>query len=517
VAAVVSSTTPAAAKTDVEVGLFARSVTVEIKLQNSDLAGSGVLLYRQGDLYTVITNRHVACGANKKCTSLPTNNVYNIGTADGQKHRVNANAAKILGQDVDLAIIQFRSSKSYPLAPVAALGTLKVQDAVYTGGFPAGNPEFTFGKGEAMAVVNKRLVGDNGGYTIAYNSPTFPGMSGGGVYNAAGQLVAIHGAGDRYQENSLANASRAGEKVGLNRGIPIQWVILGLRKAGINVGGQPLVANMAATNAVTADEHFIAGFNKTINPGDNFRAGKMQAIQEFTTAIKINPQYAVAYYVRGRTYEDIQLGAKALNDYSKVIELDPRNGHAYYNRGYLRAENNDLQGAFADYNQALKLLPDNFNLYFNRANVKDRLNDAQGSLADYNRALQLNPKFASAYYNRGVLKFEKFKDVAGAMADFNTTIKLEPQDPKGYFNRSIIKQFQLQDFKGAAADLSKVIELDPKNVRAYLNRGILRGDKLNDRPGAIQDIRQASALYKQQGQTKEYKMTLEMLAALGAN
>jgi V8-like Glu-specific endopeptidase len=57
----------------------------------------------------------------------------------------------------------------------------------------------TLSECEALAVVNKRLTGDNGGYTIIYSAPTLPGMSGGGVFNGNGQLVAIHGYGDRFR------------------------------------------------------------------------------------------------------------------------------------------------------------------------------------------------------------------------------------------------------------------------------------------------------------------------------
>jgi Trypsin-like peptidase domain len=54
-------------------------------------------------------------------------------------------------------------------------------------------PGFSFDAGQAIAVVDKRLTGDRGGYTVIYNAQTQPGMSGGGVFDRAGRLVAIHG------------------------------------------------------------------------------------------------------------------------------------------------------------------------------------------------------------------------------------------------------------------------------------------------------------------------------------
>jgi hypothetical protein len=82
------------------------------------------------------------------------------------------------------------------VAKVAALGSLKIDDIVYTSGIAVKSDSttdinsFTFNRGEVLAAVNQRLESDKGGYTIIYNASTSPGMAGGGVYNTAGQLVA---------------------------------------------------------------------------------------------------------------------------------------------------------------------------------------------------------------------------------------------------------------------------------------------------------------------------------------
>jgi S1-C subfamily serine protease len=204
----------AAAKSASEVEAIARSVTVEIKLQQKvGNVGSGIIIDRQGDLYTLVTNGHVVCGVNyvqgKLCAKVPAAERYTLTMADGQSYQVRSSSVKLMGDTLDLAIIQFRSDRNYSVAKVAAPGSLKAEDDVYTGGFPLEQPGFAFGEGKAIAVVNKRLAGDSGGYTIVYNSPTLPGMSGGGVFDGNGQLVAIHGQGDRFRENTdIDNQSR---------------------------------------------------------------------------------------------------------------------------------------------------------------------------------------------------------------------------------------------------------------------------------------------------------------------
>jgi tetratricopeptide (TPR) repeat protein len=440
----------AAAKSASEVEAIARSVAVEIKLQKDGSVGSGVIINKKGDLYTLVTNGHVVCG-DRRCAELPAGESYNLGLADGQRYRVKASSIRLLGNDLDLAIIQFRSNRNYAVVKIAAQGNLKTEDKVYTAGFPFAEPGFAFDEGHAIAVVNKRLDGDSGGYTIIYDAFTLPGMSGGGVFNSSGQLVAIHGYGDRYKENTdLDNKSRVDSKIGVNRGIPVRWLVQNLAEVGINLGTERSISGIRAARSqvpATADEYFIAGFNKFVEPGDNVVAGKQQAIQEFSTAIQLNPKYQSAYFIRAYVYKQVQEFQQSLADYSQAILLNPKFSVAYNNRANLKAY---------------------------------KLNDIQGALADYNQAILLNPKFSEAYFNRANLKDEKLSDIQGALADFNQSILL-----------------------------------DPKSSNAYFNRAILKYEKLNDRAGAIQDFRQAARLFREQGNTQNLQLAIEALQKLG--
>jgi S1-C subfamily serine protease len=124
----------AAAKSASEVEAIARSVAVEIKLQKDGSVGSGVIINKKGDLYTLVTNGHVVCG-DRRCAELPSGESYNLGLADGQQYRVKASSIRLLGNDLDLAIIQFRSNRNYAVAKMAAPGNLKTEDKVYTADF----------------------------------------------------------------------------------------------------------------------------------------------------------------------------------------------------------------------------------------------------------------------------------------------------------------------------------------------------------------------------------------------
>jgi tetratricopeptide (TPR) repeat protein len=562
VAAVVCLAPGAWAKSPAAVEQIARAVSVEMITGT----GSGVVIHRQGDLYTVITNRHVVCTREALCTDRGLYHSFNLKTNDGRVHQVSKSAIKLLKDDaskpLDLAIVQFRSSKSYQVAQVADPGSLKVDDWVYTAGFPM-NRGWLFGSGKAQAVANRRLIGDRGGYTVVYSAETLPGMSGGGAFDQNGRLVAVHGQGDRYRENTQTEVGRSdtaraeiGSKIGYNRGISVRWVVSSLAQQGVLLGGSRLSSPIRTANgamATTADEFFIAGFNKFVDPGNDFQAGRKEAVKQFDRAVALNPRYIIAYFLRAYVKDLLNDSQGALADYNQVIALNPKLAEAYNNRGGLKKDKlndsqgaladfnqaisldpkfpgaynnrgslkarklNDSQGALADYNQAISLDPKYVVAYNNRGNLKrERLNDVQGALADYNQAIYLDPKFPGAYNNRGSLKAQKLNDAQGALADYNQAISLNPKYVVAYNNRGALKDEKLNDIQGALADYNQAIALEPKMAETYANRGLLKAYRLNDRPGAIADLRMAAKLFRESGNTQLLQQVISLLRQLGA-
>jgi tetratricopeptide (TPR) repeat protein len=491
----------AVAISPVEVQRIARAATVEIKLQQNRSVGSGVIIARQGVsgspyLYTLVTNRHVVCGKGL-CRTLPVGESYSLNLADQQQYRVNGAAVRFLGENLDLAIVQFRSTKSYEVAAVAPVDSLKASDVLYTSGFPLEQPGFNFNAGKAFAVVNRRLTGDKGGYNIVYDAATLPGMSGGGVFNEAGQLVAIHGFGDRYKPNTLGvTPARLNTKIGLNRGIPIRYLIQNLQNLGIQVAPVLPANPLVPTANTTADEYFIAGFNKFVDPGDDISAGQQQAIQDLTSALQLNPKYATAYYTRAILYlyrEELQL---AIGDLDRAIMADPKYAKAYVHRGNLKVDQlRDYAGAMADFDRAVALDPKFSDAHGGRGVARYELNDLAGAMADFNQAIALNPQSVIALNNRGALK-SKLNDAAGAMMDLNQAILMDATNARGYSNRGILKA-NSNDFRGAIADFDRAIAINPKYTEPYRGRGAAKS-KLKDLSGALADFDRAIALEPKQ-------------------
>ena len=95
--------------------------------------------------------------------------------------------------------------------------------------------------------------------------------------------------------------------------------------------------------------------------GDNDRA-----IQDYTQAIMLNPNYAVAYDNRGLAYKSEGDYDRAIHDYTQAIMLNPGYAMAYGNRGAAYHAKGDYDRAILDYTQAITLDPGYAMAYGNR-------------------------------------------------------------------------------------------------------------------------------------------------------
>jgi hypothetical protein len=402
-----------------DVAKVATAISVKIESGDKAVQGSGVILQKQGDLYTVLTAAHV----------VKSGNAFSLTTAiDNQSHAVMATAIKRSTSDIDLAVIQFRSDKNYKVAKIGNSNLLQQGMELYVAGYPAPTATITrsilvFREGRVTANADRAF---SKGYSLVYSNSTLPGMSGGAVLNKAGELVAIHGQGDRSADK---------QKTDFNLGIPISR--FGEVSAGMGV--QLEIARVLSMSTPRADNYYISANNKK-------EAGDYPgALADFDLAIGIDPKYADAYCHRGTLkawYLDDLYGG--LGDYNQAIFLNPKYATAYYNRAFLNAERiRDFKGALADYDRAIALDPKKAAIYVNRGNLKaEHFDDFRGALADHNQAIALNPNFANAYYNRGVLKKLKLNDLNGAIADFRLAAKLFRQQGKEEELKDALRQLR---------------------------------------------------------------------------
>ncbi|AKG22130.1 tetratricopeptide repeat-containing S1 family peptidase [Calothrix sp. 336/3] len=458
-----------------QVEQIGREITVRIvNSQNSSDSGSGVIIRRSGNIYTLLTAYHVV----KNTTS---GSKYEIITPDKQTYAITS--VKRL-PDVDLAVVEFSSNQTYKIAKIGDSDKVTASTTIYVCGFPGktaaiSNPETAFFK---KGQVNANGAPQRDGYNIIYDSQTIRGMSGGAVLNEQGELVAIHG---RADEQSIGEQSQTQIITGL--GTTIYSALRQMTKLGVDVGVK--ASPISTSKTPKADDFYIAGYEKYTQ--SNFSG----AIADYTQAIRLNPNYAEAYYQRGRVRKNgLNETANAAKDLRKAGELffaQGKSAEGYRSQGFERWILKDYPGAINAYNQAIKINPKDAQNYNSRGNARALSGDNRGAIDDFNRAIKLDANFADAYLNRGASRSE-LGDNRGAIADFTLALKINPQDVLIYYNLGIA-YYNLGQRKAAIENLNQAIKINPQYPNAYYNRGIARSES-GDKKGAVEDFTQAIKL-----------------------
>lgn len=228
-----------------------------------------------------------------------------------------------------------------------------------------------------------------------------------------------------------------------------------------------------------------------------------EALNDFSTAIKFDPQYGDAYSKRGDTYLKKGNSLEACKDFKKGMENKSEEAKNKYDenfcweKGIAYFKDGKTQLNLKKYNEALVLLNQSLQIYSDsavyacRSKVYLGLSNADSAMLDITKAMELAPNNSGYYHVRGTMNFAA-GDNQAAFDDFSKCIALNPS-AGAYYNRALVSEALAQQ-NSAMFDYNQVIRLQPENGMAYYKRGLLKETVLNDRNGACEDFFKAVEL-----------------------
>lgn len=274
--AVVLHAPAAAAQDSSSVAEIAKAITVRIE---GATQGSGVLVKKENDEYTILTAWHVL-------EPNSSDEGIDVITSDGIVHNSSRLKAARIGR-LDLGLITFKSPRKYKPAKRSGLEKIKSREIITLNGYP--NSSSLKLKSSIGNVIANAEVGVDQGYQLLYNNFSEPGISGGSILDSEGRLIGIHGRG----ELDLKTFSKTGEikKTNINQGIPVYFY-------NLHENGKPL--NSGKTNPTTWEDYLALYYSlDKKNPEDTkseIQENLKQTATKFVSQmIKLRPKHIMAY------------------------------------------------------------------------------------------------------------------------------------------------------------------------------------------------------------------------------
>jgi tetratricopeptide (TPR) repeat protein/V8-like Glu-specific endopeptidase len=507
---------------------IAAQITVRIEDKQGH-NGSGVIIAKEGNTYSVITAAHVV--QDKQGESI----VQSIITPSQQRIPLRVSQVTILNKDLDLALVKFTSTQNYRITEIANY-RYQNKDWVFVSGFPGQDPNRrrklsigTIRDREHVDFEVKDKVSLSKGNNLVYTNLSLPGMSGGAVLDRQGRLMGIN---TGAENESILTTDRQEEiNFGLALGIPSSTILGALERSKISLNrlkittkspsklidreaqdiGRTQKATLSIPSKASGAKEWLDYGNLLWRSGDNQSAviafdraieilkkdnisvdkdklklayfGKglayfweqnrdKEASTAFKSAIQVDPQFLQAWRHQGYVMTDLGRYSEALNCYQKVLEIDPNNFVALIERSDVLRQLKRYPDAIKSCNRAIQIQPNHPWAYQSRGGSYLFLKQYSQAMADFNKAISLNNQNAGAYNNRGVA-FQSLKQYLQSLANFDRAIALDSQLVDAYYNRGTV-YYSLNKSDRALADFDRAIALDPKYLYAHLNRGNVR-------------------------------------------
>ncbi len=239
----------------------------------------------------------------------------------------------------------------------------------------------------------------------------------------------------------------------------------------------------------------------------------------------LNAQSAKQYYKVGEEFAKKMNFEDAIDQYTKAIELDPDYDKAYIQRAIAYTKLDDYEKAAEDFDRAIVFDEKDAGLYYYSGTAYHLQGKNNIALAKLNKAVDMKNNFLEAYQVRSVvlIELERYQE---ALDDCQKCLKIK-EDEKGYYNiaqvyenlemyqeaetayrESIAKNrkvvgthfalanllYNREDYSEAYTSVVAVLELEPSHLEGLLLQSRILAAQQNF-PKAIEVLSMASIEY----------------------
>jgi tetratricopeptide (TPR) repeat protein len=438
--------------------------------------GSGFIVREDG---AIVTNYHVI------------SNAAFIKIKAGANKVINVEGLLYIDKENDLVILK-ADDKNLPTVKLGDANKVGIGEKVYVIGSPQGL-ENTISDGILGGI---REIGTNV-KIFQITAPISEGSSGGPVFNKNGEVIGIATfiIKEAQNLNFAMPVNVIKDKISIKKAIALQdagiedytksaeyWLYLGYY---YYESGKYKEAIEACKKAIRIKPDYAIAY-EGLGLTYSKLAMHREEIEAFKQAIKIKPDYEEAHYNLGVTYGNLGMNREAIEAYKKAIKIKPDYEEAHYNLGIAYGNLGMNREAIEAYKKAIKIKPEHLDAHNNLGNAYRKLGMYKEAIETYKQAIKIKPDYAMTHFNLGHAygKLGKNKE---AIEAYKQAIRINPNYAGAHINLGIAYG-KLGMNREAIEVFKQAIRINPDYADAHYNLGI---DYLilNDRGSALEEYK----------------------------
>ena len=231
------------------------------------------------------------------------------------------------------------------------------------------------------------------------------------------------------------------------------------------------------------------------------------AIKAFDEAIRIKPDYAEAWYDKGKVLVLLRRHMEAVKAFDEAIRIKPDYAEAWYDKGVsltglgmydttsfavipgeVKVVNKEL-GGIESFDEAIRIKPDYAEAWYDKGKVLVLLRRHMEAVKAFDEAIRIKPDYAEAWYDKGVSINEAWKytnlsindrlEMGDAIKAFDEAIRIKPDYAEAWYFKGSIQLQQIsknpsqQRLYSILKAFDEAIRIKPDYAEAWYDKGMV--------------------------------------------
>lgn len=202
-----------------------------------------------------------------------------------------------------------------------------------------------------------------------------------------------------------------------------------------------------------------------------------ESLNTLDKALKIDPQNASTYFLRGLTLQEMGKEEDAIKAYRFSTELDSDMIDAWIILGQLYQKRDD-PAAIQFFDNAVRVDTTNVFALHTKANYLQQVGQTEAAIQMYRKIIRYDSGYTDAYFNTG-LAYLELDSMQRAYQSFDITVKTDPLNSQAYYYRGLTAELTGK-LNQAKRDFEQTLTMDPnfEPAQASLDRvmGLMKGE-----------------------------------------